>query len=119
MYIFVRYESWSTARLIRSMSSSLLITFLSLSLSTYLTETTPTKPTLPRTVQDKVAGYQDEIADYQDVVDQIVDYTLNGPGQNQSYDRLATFTDAFGSRLAGQDTCLLSPLGSSVAEHSV
>ena len=43
----------------------------------------------------------DEILSYQDVVDQIVNFTMNGPGQNQSYNRLATFTDAFGSRLSG------------------
>ena len=43
----------------------------------------------------------DEIGSYQDVVEQIVNYSLNGPGQNQSYNHLATFTDAFGSRLSG------------------
>ena len=43
----------------------------------------------------------EEIASYQDVVDQIVDYALNGPGENQSYNRLAEFTDAFGNRLSG------------------
>ena len=43
----------------------------------------------------------DEILSYQDVVDQIVNFTMSGPGQNQSYNRLATFTDAFGNRLSG------------------
>ena len=42
-----------------------------------------------------------EILNYQDVVNQIVNFTVSGPGQNQSYNRLATFTDAFGSRLSG------------------
>ena len=42
-----------------------------------------------------------EISSYQQVADKIIDYSLNGPGQNQSYDRLAVFTDAFGSRISG------------------
>jgi carboxypeptidase Q len=42
-----------------------------------------------------------EIKSYKDVAAQIIDFSLNGPGQNQSYDRLATFTDSFGSRLSG------------------
>ena len=42
-----------------------------------------------------------EIRSYQDVAQQIIEYSLNGPGQNQSYDRLATFTDKFGSRVSG------------------
>ena len=44
----------------------------------------------------------DEIASYQDVVAQIVNYTVSGAGQNQSYNRLALFTDKFGSRISGQ-----------------
>lgn len=43
----------------------------------------------------------DEIHSYQDVAKQIINFSLNGPGQNQSYDRLATFTDKFGSRISG------------------
>ena len=35
------------------------------------------------------------------MVNQIVNFSVSGPGQNQSYNRLATFTDAFGSRLSG------------------
>ncbi len=42
-----------------------------------------------------------EIQSYQDVADKIIDFSLNGAGQNQSYDRLAVFTDTFGSRIAG------------------
>ena len=42
-----------------------------------------------------------EIQSYQDIATKIIDYSLNGPGQNQSYDRLALFTDTFGSRIAG------------------
>lgn len=33
--------------------------------------------------------------------DQIIDYTVNGKGQNQTYNTLAEFVDKFGSRLAG------------------
>ncbi len=42
-----------------------------------------------------------EIKSYQSVADQIIEYSLNGPGQNQSYDRLSVFTDKFGGRLSG------------------
>ena len=42
-----------------------------------------------------------EIQSYQSVASQIIDFSLRGPGQNQSYDRLATFTDTFGARLSG------------------
>ncbi len=42
-----------------------------------------------------------EILSYQNVVDQIVAYSTTGPGTNQSYNRLATFVDKFGSRLSG------------------
>lgn len=33
--------------------------------------------------------------------DRIIDFTVNGEGQNQTYNRLAEFVDRFGSRLAG------------------
>ncbi|KAL8602312.1 hypothetical protein ACOMHN_022825 [Nucella lapillus] len=33
--------------------------------------------------------------------DKIIDYTVDGKGQNQTYNRLAEFVDKFGSRLAG------------------
>lgn len=42
-----------------------------------------------------------EISSYQDVVSQIIDFSLRGRGQNQSYDRLAAFTDKFGARISG------------------
>lgn len=42
-----------------------------------------------------------EIKSYQDIATQIINFSLNGPGQNQSYNRLATFTDTFGPRLSG------------------
>ena len=45
----------------------------------------------------------DEIRSYQTVADQIIDYSLRGPGANQAYDRLAEFTDMFGNRVAGSD----------------
>ena len=43
----------------------------------------------------------DEIKSYQAVADQTIDYSLNGAGANQSYNRLAEFTDKFGNRVAG------------------
>lgn len=43
----------------------------------------------------------DEIRSYKTVVEQIIDFSLNGPGQNQSYNRLATFVDKFGPRISG------------------
>ena len=43
----------------------------------------------------------DEIKSYKTVVDDIIEYSLKGPGENQSYNRLAEFTDMFGNRLSG------------------
>lgn len=63
-----------------------------------LCEAAPTKSSGP--ISQRVL---DEISSYQDVVEEIVNYSLSGPGQNQSYNRLAAFTDAFGSRLSGKD----------------
>lgn len=42
-----------------------------------------------------------EIKSYQTIADQLIDYSLSGPGVNQAYDRLAEFTDLFGNRVAG------------------
>ena len=42
-----------------------------------------------------------EIQSYQDIANEIINFSLNGPGENQSYNRLALFTDTFGSRLSG------------------
>ena len=42
-----------------------------------------------------------EIQSYQNVADDIINYSLHGPGENQSYNRLALFTDTFGSRISG------------------
>lgn len=44
---------------------------------------------------------QEEIASYQSIADQIIKLSVTGAAQNQSYNRLATFVDKFGSRLAG------------------
>ena len=38
-----------------------------------------------------------------DVADKIIDLAVNGKAQNESYNRLANFTDKFGSRLAGSE----------------
>ena len=42
-----------------------------------------------------------EIRSYADAAEQIISYSLNGPGQNQSYERLASFVDTFGGRMSG------------------
>ena len=77
--------------------SSLLPVLLALALSTEGLSL-PRATEKPLSLPKKLA---DEIASYQDVVEQIVDYAVNGAGRNQSYDRLAVFTDTFGSRLSG------------------
>lgn len=56
------------------------------------------KPARRQLLDQKV---RDEIHSYQDVAQQIIAFSLSGPGQNQSYDRLATFADMFGSRVSG------------------
>ena len=43
----------------------------------------------------------EEIRSYQGIANQIIEYSLHGLGANQSYERLAAFTDKFGSRLSG------------------
>ena len=47
--------------------------------------------------------FVDEIKDYQDIANKIIEYSLNGTGQNQSYNRLATFVDKYGARVAGSE----------------
>ena len=84
---------------------SLLLLLVPLSL-TALAGAVPSSPH-DKLFPDKIAR---ELAGYQDVVEQIVDYAVNGPGQNQSYERLATFTDAFGSRLSGIIHTVVKPL---------
>ena len=81
---------------------SLLLLLVPLSLA----EAAPSS-THDKLLPDKIAR---ELVGYQDVVEQIVDYAVNGPGQNQSYERLATFTDAFGSRLSGIIHTVFKPL---------
>lgn len=76
----------------------LLLLLISLSSSSLSANAAPSARNKPHLLPAKVAG---ELAGYQDVVEQIVEYAVDGPGQNQSYDRLAAFTDAFGSRLSG------------------
>lgn len=60
---------------------------------------TSSKPAHPKVLLDQ--KIIDEIQSYQDVANQIIAWSLHGRGQNQSYDRLATFTDKFGARLSG------------------
>lgn len=45
--------------------------------------------------------FRKEIQDYSEIAKKIIDYSLNGSGQNQSYNRLAEFTDKFGARISG------------------
>ena len=42
-----------------------------------------------------------DIVRLKDTADRIIDFTVNGKGQNQTYNRLAEFVDKFGSRLTG------------------
>uniref|UniRef100_A0A0L8GYP7 Carboxypeptidase Q n=1 Tax=Octopus bimaculoides TaxID=37653 RepID=A0A0L8GYP7_OCTBM len=44
---------------------------------------------------------REEISKYKDVADKIIQYAVYGAAQNQSYNRLAKFTDMFGNRVAG------------------
>ena len=45
--------------------------------------------------------FRKQIRDYSEIAQKIIDYSVNGSGQNQSYDRLAEFTDRFGARISG------------------
>jgi len=42
-----------------------------------------------------------EIANHQGDANEIIDFLTKGPGKGQVYNRLATFVDTFGSRIAG------------------
>ena len=42
-----------------------------------------------------------EIANHQDYANKIIDFLTKGPGKQQVYNRLATFVDTYGSRIAG------------------
>ncbi|ESO92095.1 hypothetical protein LOTGIDRAFT_227502 [Lottia gigantea] len=48
-----------------------------------------------------IDAVQREVRSYSDVANQIIDFSLNGNGKGQSYNRLANFTDKFGNRIAG------------------
>ncbi|XP_060604455.1 carboxypeptidase Q-like [Ruditapes philippinarum] len=45
-----------------------------------------------------------EVASYKDVANQIINLSVYGAAQNQSYNRLAALADKFGPRLAGSQT---------------
>ncbi|XP_045181827.2 carboxypeptidase Q-like isoform X2 [Mercenaria mercenaria] len=45
-----------------------------------------------------------EVASYKDIANRIIDLSVYGAAQNQSYNRLAALTDKFGYRLAGSQT---------------
>ena len=42
-----------------------------------------------------------DISNYSDIASKIIEYSLSGPGENQSYNRLAAFVDRYGSRISG------------------
>ena len=50
-----------------------------------------------------------------DVAEKIIDLAVNGKAQNESYNRLANFTDKFGSRIAGLEN-LENAIGMSFLE---
>ena len=53
--------------------------------------------------RDSHLSYQlkKEIANHQDDASKIIDFLTKGPGKHQVYNRLATFVDTYGSRIAG------------------
>ena len=60
----------------------------------------PTALPKPVQLEQKIV---EEIQSYQSIADDIINYSLHGPGENQSYNRLALFTDMFGSRISGSE----------------
>ena len=42
-----------------------------------------------------------EVWEQQDIANRVINFITNGPAKHQVYDRLAKFTDRFGSRIAG------------------
>ena len=55
---------------------------------------------LPKVRRNELKDIQQS---YQKVADMIIEYSLKGPGQNQSYNRLAQLVDKFGDRRAGTE----------------
>ena len=45
-----------------------------------------------------------DIQNYTDIAKKIINYSLNGSGQNQSYNRLAKFVDKYGARFSGSES---------------
>ena len=45
-----------------------------------------------------------DIQNYTDIAKKIINYSLNGSGQNQSYDRLAKFVDKYGTCFSGSES---------------
>lgn len=52
-------------------------------------------------IEEKFTNIHDEIKRYKDIAADIIQLSVHGKAQNQSYNRLATFVDKFGSRIAG------------------
>ena len=59
--------------------------------------------TTPIAINDglRSRNFEREVREYSSVAQKIIDYSLNGKGQNESYNRLAEFVDRFGSRISG------------------
>ncbi|CAG2253418.1 CPQ [Mytilus edulis] len=51
--------------------------------------------------QQRFLDVHDEVNSYQEAANAIINLSVHGRARNQSYDRLATFVDKFGSRIAG------------------
>ena len=54
-----------------------------------------------RDVNKALNMVRNEMADHQANANKIIDFLTKGPGKHQVYNRLATFVDTFGSRIAG------------------
>lgn len=55
-----------------------------------------------RTINDKnIQKLKLEVGQQQDTAEKIIQFITNGPAKHQVYQRLAKFTDTFGSRVAG------------------
>ena len=75
------------------------ITYLCLFLSTNVAVTSASKASAFKLSEDVSA----EILSHQDDANKIIDFLTKGKGKHQVYNRLATFVDTFGSRIAGSE----------------
>ncbi|XP_065187047.1 carboxypeptidase Q-like [Sycon ciliatum] len=73
------------------------LTFLVCAAQTVLAQSSDGTVTVPEDIKREIAGMADD-------VQKLISYLTAGAGKHQVYDRLATFTDTFGNRLAGSLT---------------